>query len=116
MAIALSRGLHASAPATDEPDTEKGARGPGSALGSKDELLKALLCAALYPQIAAVESKDDKGGNGAKGGKGGSPPKVVIREAGEKEPVAVAIHPSSVNARASRFSSKFLVYAEKVRT
>ncbi|KAL3917699.1 MAG: hypothetical protein SGPRY_006303 [Prymnesium sp.] len=104
VAIALSRGLHAAAPAADESDAEKGARGPGSALGSKDELLKALLCAALYPQIAAVESKDDKGGNGAKGGKGGSPPKVVIREAGEKEPVAVAIHPSSVNARASSLS------------
>lgn len=56
-----------------------------------------------------------KGGKGGGGG-GGSAPKFLIKEAGSAEPVAVAIHPSSVNAKETRFESKFLVFAEKVRT
>ena len=30
--------------------------------------------------------------------------------------VAVSIHPSSVNAKATRFESRYLVYAEMVKT
>jgi hypothetical protein len=87
---------------------------------SKGALLKALLCAALYPQVVSVVVPD-KGGKGGKGGGkggggGGGAPKFQIREQGSVEPVSVALHPSSVNAREVQFESKFLVYAEKVKT
>ena len=95
-----------------------------SAAAVNGSLLKALLCAALYPQVVVVETSDKggkggKGGDGGKGGKGGGgggAPKFLIKEVGSAEPVAVAIHPSSVNAKETRFESKYLVYAEKVRT
>ena len=77
-----------------------------------DALLKALLCAALYPQIAAVEYKESKGkGGGAK---------FKIREQGA--PVAkgateaVALHPSSVNSALARFETPYCAYAEKLKT
>jgi hypothetical protein len=87
--------------------------------GANGALLKALLCAALYPQIVVVEGgkKADGGkGGGGKGGKGGGGLKFMVREVGVKEPVAVALHPSSVNARESQFESKYLIYAEMIRT
>jgi hypothetical protein len=93
------------------------------ALADRGALLKALLCAALYPQVVVVEQAEPavaggKAGKGGKGGKtaGGSAPRFVIREDGKAEPVTVMLHPSSVNAKETRFESKFLVYAEKVRT
>jgi len=72
--------------------------------GSTGELVKSLLCAALYPQVVVVEA----------GKKGNA--KLMTREEGSAELVAVQVHPSSVNAREQRFASKYLVFAEKVKT
>jgi len=84
-------------------------------LSENEPLLKALLCAALYPQIMLVNEPDPKKSKG--GGKGGGgAPSFVIRESDAPAPVPVALHPSSVNARQTRFSSRYLVFAEKVRT
>jgi hypothetical protein len=102
------------------PAAERQARAP-----SNGPLLKALLCAALYPQIVVVEGMGGKEGGGKEGGgkgggKGGGGKggrlKFLVREVGGSEPVAVALHPSSVNARESRFESKYLIYAEMIRT
>ena len=77
-----------------------------------DTLLKALLCAALYPQVALVETKESS----SKGkGKGGGGSKLKIRDEDGAE-MAVALHPSSVNARLSRFESPYVVFAEKLKT
>ena len=48
--------------------------------------------------------------------RGGGGLKFSVREEGVAEPVAVSIHPSSVNAKATRFESRYLVYAEMVKT
>lgn len=74
--------------------------------GSTGELLKSLLCAALYPQVVVVEESK----------KAGKMPKLLTREEGSAEPMPVQIHPSSVNAREAHFASTYLVYAEKVKT
>ena len=58
-----------------------------------------------------VQTKDTKKGRAG----GGAPPSFVIREADSPTPVPVALHPSSVNARVTSFSSQYLVFAEKVR-
>ena len=69
----------------------------------------------LFSQVIVVEApkKESKGG---KGGGGGGGLKFTMREEGVAEPVAVSIHPSSVNAKATRFESRYLVYAEMVKT
>ena len=84
-------------------------------LQSNVPLLTALLCAALYPQVILVTQPEAKGRAGKGGGKGGGAgaPKLHIREQEAPEPVPVALHPSSVNARATRFDSQYLVFAEK---
>jgi hypothetical protein len=88
-------------------DEREGGRAPPDDLdGQTGELLKSLLCAALYPQVVVVEESK----------KAGKIPKLLAREDGCAEPVPVQVHPSSVNARETRFSSPYLVYAEKVKT
>eukprot|EP00965_Chrysotila_dentata_P258887 6213376-Pleurochrysis_carterae.AAC.1 len=76
----------------------------------KVQLIKSLLCAALYPQIIVGEAAAPK-----PSGKGGGV-KFCVLEEGSTQPVAVAIHPASVNARETKLSSKYLVFAEKART
>lgn len=52
-----------------------------------------------------------------KGGKsGGGEMKFKIREDGTSDSITVKLHPSSVNAKETRFESRYLVYAEKIRT
>jgi len=76
-------------------------------------LLKALLCAALYPQIMMVEyPKSAKAGKVAKVGS----LKFKIREEGHDAPTEVALHPSSINSKCVRFESNYLVYHERVKT
>ena len=70
---------------------------------------------ALFSQVIVVEAPK-KEGKGGKGGGGGGGLKFTMREEGVAEPVAVSIHPSSVNAKATRFESRYLVYAEMVKT
>jgi ribosomal protein L37E len=93
---------------------------PAPLVPVNERLLKALLCAALYPQVVLVETPEPKKGGKSKGGGGGGGGaiKFKIREGSDPkaEPVAVALHPSSVNARTTTFESKYLIYAEKVKT
>ena len=92
---------------------------PAPLVPVNERLLKALLCAALYPQVVLVETPEPKKGGKSKGGGGGGGAiKFKIREGSDPkaEPVAVALHPSSVNARTTTFESKYLIYAEKVKT
>merc|ERR1719326_79123 len=70
------------------------------------QLLTGLLCAALYPQIIAIEREETKKKKGIN-----APMKLRIRDKHDAsdpdsipEPTEVAIHPSSVNAKETRFS------------
>jgi len=82
------------------------------------QLLTGLLCAALYPQIIAIEREETKKKKGIN-----APMKLRIRdkkdvsEEGAPEPTEVAIHPSSVNTKETKFNGMtYLIYHEKVRT
>ena len=88
------------------------------------QLLMGLLCAALYPQVIAIEREETKKKKGIN-----APMKLRIRDKHDKsqvdqngepvaapEPTEVAIHPSSVNAKETRFTHAYLIYHEKVKT
>ena len=78
-------------------------------------ILKALLAAALFPQMVIVEGNN----SGKKGGKGKGKGQAKLRarpEPGEKAE-DMALHPSSVASKSmGSFSSKYLVYHERVKT
>ena len=72
------------------------------------QLLTGLLCAALYPQIIAIEREETKKKKGIN-----APMKLRIRDKQEgveikegelPEPTEVAIHPSSVNTKETKFN------------
>ncbi|KAK9844162.1 hypothetical protein WJX81_006552 [Elliptochloris bilobata] len=71
-------------------------------------LVKAVLVAGLYPNVARVD--------GAGGAGDGKKPKLITRTADGKSEEAVQIHPCSVNFATARFNSRYLVYHEKVQT
>ena len=76
-------------------------------------LLKALLVAALFPQMVIVD--DGKSGGGKKSGGGGMALKAKA-ENGEKQE-DMALHPSCITGKATgALSSKYLVYHERVKT
>ncbi|OEU15996.1 P-loop containing nucleoside triphosphate hydrolase protein, partial [Fragilariopsis cylindrus CCMP1102] len=76
-------------------------------------LLKALLVAALFPQIVIVD--DGKSSSGKKGGGGGMTLKARVED-GEKQE-EMALHPSCITGKAKgALSSKYLVYHERVKT
>lgn len=81
-------------------------------------LVKAILCAGLYPNVIKVDAPAASGGKKKKkGGRGGGQARLVTKklwEAGAKEEV-VALHPSSVLNGGGSVSG-FLVYHEKVKT
>ncbi|KAJ3093624.1 ATPdependent RNA helicase [Physocladia obscura] len=64
------------------------------------ELVKAVLVAALFPNVIKIEDTGKKGG-------------FKCIASGDE---AVRIHPSSVNAKTKKFPSRFLVFHEKVKT
>jgi len=76
-------------------------------------LLCALLCAALYPQIATLHRPPLKHGQ-RKGDE--EPPRVFVRDRESNVPEQVMIHPSSVNAKNSKMDSPYMVFHELVRT
>lgn len=78
-------------------------------------LLAALLCAALFPQVARI-SLPKVSSRRKKAGKGQDPQhmKIYVQVAGEEE--RAKIHPSSVASRASKAMTGFLVYHELVKT
>ena len=69
-------------------------------LRNHTELLKAVLCAGLFPNVVKAHN--------ASGGKGG----VTLTQ--QKQ--TLQIHPSSFNRASQRFDSGWLVYHEKVAT
>ena len=66
-----------------------------------EKLIKAVLCAGLYPNVAKMEFKM----------KPGVPPRLYTQEDGK-----VAFHPKSVNSKEDRFPAKFLIYNTKVKS
>jgi len=104
--------LHAAAEESHHKEQEARER-----LISRAPLLKALLCAALFPQVITVEG--GKGGkSGGKGGGKGGEVKFRAREEGSQEGVEVVLHPSCVASKepGSKLESIYLVYHERVET
>ncbi|CAE8581862.1 unnamed protein product [Polarella glacialis] len=84
-------------------------------------LMAALLFASLFPRIISVTPKtpteqSKKGGKKQKQGGNKDEPgcTLSVRQAGSTVPIA--IHPSSVNAKAKTFASPYIVYGELVQT
>mmetsp|Transcript_58062 Transcript_58062/g.181935 ORF Transcript_58062/g.181935 Transcript_58062/m.181935 type:complete len:544 (+) Transcript_58062:3-1634(+) len=78
-------------------------------------LLAALLCAALFPQVARVSlPKVSKRSKKAGKTQDAQHMKIYVQVAGQEE--RAKLHPSSVAARASRGLSGFIVYQELVKT
>lgn len=84
---------------------------------AEGQLLVGLLCAALYPQVIALEREESKKKKGMN-----APVKLRIRDrnedgTGASDPTEVALHPSSVNSNVEKqIASPYLIYHEKVRT
>lgn len=108
--------------------TRSNSDGVRAALGCQNDtrtapapLIAALLCAALFPRvISAVTSPANKKRKKVGGDATGEEPKEIlklyVREPDSEVPVPVAIHPSSANAKATKFGSPYLVYTELVQT
>jgi hypothetical protein len=99
----------------------------GSRVDDKAPMLKALLVAALFPQVVTVDEPAPAKGKG--GGKGGGGLKFRAREendsgggngkAGSATSVEVALHPSCVASKVTKFpalASKYWIYHERVQT
>jgi hypothetical protein len=69
--------------------------------------------AALYPQIVSVVMPGPKKGGGKISAES---IKFLAREEGSAAPVAVALHPSCVASKQTRFDSPYLIYHERVKT
>lgn len=67
------------------------------------KLLRAVLCAGLYPNVVRIDSIHNKDG-------------VVTGVRFKTKTEEVAIHPTSVNAQVKSFATKWLVFHEKVKT
>lgn len=81
-------------------------------------LVAALLCAALFPQVATVtmpqvdKPKKWKANTNDDGPK----PKLLVRDAETGGPLMVKLHPGSVSAKQTRLSSPYLVYQELTKS
>ena len=89
-----------------------------SANAGDEPLVRAVICAGMFPNVALVEprasSLDAAGRGGGGRGRGrGQQSKVAVRTRGDGE---VALHPTSVCAGVSAFRHPFLVFHEKVKT
>ncbi|XP_050100342.1 putative ATP-dependent RNA helicase DHX57 [Anopheles aquasalis] len=83
--------------------------------GDNNRLLAAILCAALYPNVAKVLTPEKSFVSGAGGAVPYLPQASDLRFKTRGDGY-VSLHPSSVNAQVGFFSSPFLVYQEKVKT
>ncbi|GAQ84373.1 helicase domain-containing protein [Klebsormidium nitens] len=81
---------------------------PWNAHATHPAVIKAVLCAGLYPHVAAIDKDSLAAGHGLTGS--GKRPRWTDGH------VEVAIHPSSVNHMVTEFKRPFLVFHEKVRT
>lgn len=79
-----------------------------------DAVVKAVLCAGLYPKIAIMDEESIINGNTISGSS------LVLEPNGRPRwtdgRVEIAIHPSSVNSSVKQFQWPFMVYHEKVKT
>jgi HrpA-like RNA helicase len=67
------------------------------------KLLRAVICAGLYPNVVRIDSIHNKDG-------------VVTGVRFKTKAEEVSIHPTSVNAQVKSFPTKWLVYHEKIKT
>jgi len=101
----------------------------GDSAGEKFEacppaLVAALLCAALFPQVATATLPQGSKANSWKakqnvkvnGGGGKGKPKLLIKDAATGEPVRVKMHPGSVSADETTLSSPYILYQELAST
>ena len=75
-----------------------------------EPLVRAVICAGLFPNVALVEGR---GGAGSRPGGSGAQSKVVVRTKGDGE---VSLHPTSVCFGLPSFEHRFLLFHEKVKT
>ena len=75
-----------------------------------EPLVRAVICAGLFPNVAVVEGR---GGAGSRPGGSGAQSKVVVRTKGDGE---VSLHPTSVCFGLPSFEHRFLLFHEKVKT
>jgi len=97
----------------EEPPEERVLLGAGDKNDFEKSLplLKALLVAALFPQMVIVDDGKSSGGK-----KGGGMTLKARTEDGEKQE-EMALHPSCITGKArGGLSSKYLVYHERVKT
>uniref|UniRef100_A0A182QUK8 RNA helicase n=1 Tax=Anopheles farauti TaxID=69004 RepID=A0A182QUK8_9DIPT len=83
--------------------------------GSNNRLLAAILCAALYPNVAKILTPEKSFVAAAVGAMPRLPQACDLRFKTQEDGY-VALHPSSVNANVGSFASPFLVYQEKIKT
>jgi ATP-dependent RNA helicase DHX36 len=84
-----------------------------SANATNEPLVRAVICAGLYPNVALAEPKTAETSRPGRGGRGGAQTKISVRTKGDGE---VSLHPTSICFGASAFEHRFLLYHEKVRT
>ena len=75
-----------------------------------EPLVRAVICAGLFPNVALVESVS---GGGSKPGGSGAQHKAKVRTKGDGD---VSLHPTSVVFGLTRFEHRFLLFHEKVKT
>ena len=95
------------APADGLGDAEPPPRaGEANQNAGNAKLVKAVIVAGLYPNVARAEPSRTPG----------SPPKISVRVPGKKKEEPAALHPSSVCADVPRLHSRYLAYHEMVAT
>jgi hypothetical protein len=77
---------------------------------SNEPLVRAVICAGLFPNVAVTEARH---GAGSKPGGYGAANRVTVRTRGDGE---VSLHPTSICFGLPSFEHRFLLYHEKVRT
>jgi ATP-dependent RNA helicase DHX57 len=111
----------------DEDEEKKPAWESANRHATNVRLLKACLVAGLYPNVSRVESVNmnvQSSGNRGRSnttsnivsGSSQPPPKLkyLAEDTGKEAPIQ--IHPSSINAKAKQFPTRWLVYHERVQT
>jgi HrpA-like RNA helicase len=91
---------------TSKEEKQKIRQGPGGDdMNSQDpKIIKAVLCAGLYPNIAHLRPRYDASGSITS--------TTIVTKDGEE----VVIHPSSVLGKAKKFPGNFLVFHDRVLT
>ncbi|XP_049617276.1 putative ATP-dependent RNA helicase DHX57 [Syngnathus scovelli] len=90
------------------------ATGPEANLNAENmDLMSAMLCAALYPNVVQVKAPQDVYKMSVKGAVKMHPNELHFLT---KNDGCVHVHPSSVNYSFRRYDSPYLVYLEKVKT